>query len=552
MARGRWGWGALTFAACAIGGCGSSASRRGEPPVSNSASVDTSPRVLAPNGLQVAANLAAIDPASTDTAAVAPAGLPPPATAAASAAPVAPPPQLSTKNFWSWIWEKPRFDRSATVGYLRAGGRVSRADEPYAGTDAAPCRGHWYRVEPSGYVCAGTDGITLDLTDPTVVAASKYPPRVAPLPYAYGTTTGVALYSRVPTDADRRAVEGGGAPAKSGAELALPLGPSPPFLEGHAQAPVILPGFGPRNAPRANWAPRDTYLAFLAAFETEGRAYYLTTEEYVVPADRIEPALPSHFHGIELAAPGEPGVHLPLVWARFPPDAKVQTHVYKLADGVLAPTAVSLPYQSYAPISAPSVSVNGVAYHELLAPPDGLPNDSAAKYVVSAAESGRLDAVTALPEHVNADEIWVDVNIRQQILAVYRGQTPIYATLVSTGQGTGSKVTPSGNFRVYQKHLTAKMVAEYRPPGTVGPAAEAGYRFDDVPYVQYLVGGIAIHTAFWHNNFGVARSHGCINVSPADAQYIFNHTLPQLPPGWHGIYTGHGGIPAGTLFSLHR
>jgi len=40
---------------------------------------------------------------------------------------------------------------------------------------------------------------------------------------------------------------------------------------------------------------------------------------------------------------------------------------------------------------------------------------------------------------------------------------------------------------------------------------------------------------FWHNDFGHRRSHGCINLSPQDARYLFQFTQPILPPGWNAI-----------------
>jgi hypothetical protein len=56
-----------------------------------------------------------------------------------------------------------------------------------------------------------------------------------------------------------------------------------------------------------------------------------------------------------------------------------------------------------------------------------------------------------------------------------------------------------------------------------------------VPWVQYFSEGVALHAAFWHDEFGRARSHGCVNLSPRDAQRIFALTEPALPPGWDAI-----------------
>ncbi|MCX6060278.1 MAG: L,D-transpeptidase [Chloroflexi bacterium] len=39
---------------------------------------------------------------------------------------------------------------------------------------------------------------------------------------------------------------------------------------------------------------------------------------------------------------------------------------------------------------------------------------------------------------------------------------------------------------------------------------------------------LPIHGAFWHNDFGERRSHGCINVKPEDAKWIFRWTTPYI------------------------
>lgn len=43
-----------------------------------------------------------------------------------------------------------------------------------------------------------------------------------------------------------------------------------------------------------------------------------------------------------------------------------------------------------------------------------------------------------------------------------------------------------------------------------------------------MTGGVAIHSTFWHNNFGVWMSHGCVNATPEDAKWIFLWTEPSV------------------------
>jgi hypothetical protein len=51
---------------------------------------------------------------------------------------------------------------------------------------------------------------------------------------------------------------------------------------------------------------------------------------------------------------------------------------------------------------------------------------------------------------------------------------------------------------------------------------------------MYYWASLAVHGAYWHDGFGKARSHGCTNVPPVDARWLFRWSRPELPAGWHG------------------
>jgi hypothetical protein len=68
--------------------------------------------------------------------------------------------------------------------------------------------------------------------------------------------------------------------------------------------------------------------------------------------------------------------------------------------------------------------------------------------------------------------------------------------------------------------------------------------------VQYYDGSYALHGAFWHNNFGSEHSHGCVNLSPLDAKWLFFWTEPSLPRGWHGVWAN--AKHRGTLVAIHE
>jgi hypothetical protein len=129
------------------------------------------------------------------------------------------------------------------------------------------------------------------------------------------------------------------------------------------------------------------------------------------------------------------------------------------------------------------------------------------------------------PSTVPAGSRWVHVDLGEQTLVAYEGDRPVFATMVSTGrEGFG---TPTGTFRIQSKHVSTTMD---------DPAAGAeAYSIEDVPWTMYFEGSYALHAAFWHDRFGRPRSHGCVNLAPADARWLFEFTGPELPAGWHGM-----------------
>lgn len=134
----------------------------------------------------------------------------------------------------------------------------------------------------------------------------------------------------------------------------------------------------------------------------------------------------------------------------------------------------------------------------------------------------------AVPDGVGPDEVWLDGDIGQQVIAVMRGPTPEYVTLMSTGMAGERFETPKGEKRLFDKLLANDMVNL--------PDAPERYHVDQVPWVMHFRPRFALHGAFWHDRFGFKKSHGCVNLSAADARYIFFATEPALPDGWRAIY----------------
>lgn len=125
------------------------------------------------------------------------------------------------------------------------------------------------------------------------------------------------------------------------------------------------------------------------------------------------------------------------------------------------------------------------------------------------------------------------VNINYQTLTCYEGSREVYFCRVSTGASTGS--TPLGEMSIHWKLISVRMA---------NTSENASY---DLPGISWSSlfgsGGVAIHAATAHNDFGYPRSHGCVNCRPSDAKWIFRWTQPSvsLDPGsveWRDWTTG--------------
>ena len=110
-------------------------------------------------------------------------------------------------------------------------------------------------------------------------------------------------------------------------------------------------------------------------------------------------------------------------------------------------------------------------------------------------------------------ERWISLDLGEQTLAVYEGGRLAYATLISSGSA-GTWTRP-GTFQIVDKLVTDDMDGSYEADGS------DYYYLEDVPWVMYFDGARAIHGAYWHNGFGYPRSHGCVNLSPTDAHWLF-------------------------------
>jgi lipoprotein-anchoring transpeptidase ErfK/SrfK len=110
---------------------------------------------------------------------------------------------------------------------------------------------------------------------------------------------------------------------------------------------------------------------------------------------------------------------------------------------------------------------------------------------------------------------WIDVNIARQTVTAYVGTKPIKTVLTSTG--TRLHPTVTGTYRVYAKIPSQTMTGGSRAAGDY-------YRLPGVPNIMYFYQGYALHGTYWHRNFGHPMSHGCVNLTLADAAWFYAWT----------------------------
>ena len=129
-----------------------------------------------------------------------------------------------------------------------------------------------------------------------------------------------------------------------------------------------------------------------------------------------------------------------------------------------------------------------------------------------------------------AGEKRIEVSLANQQLTAYEGDQIVLRTAVSTGvasSGAGGlpTETPTGSFNISSK-LPAKYMGDNRLTDNLGDRFLTG-----VPWTMFFAeGGYAIHGAYWHSNFGAPMSKGCINLRPADAQWLYRWVTPTAQP----------------------
>ena len=153
--------------------------------------------------------------------------------------------------------------------------------------------------------------------------------------------------------------------------------------------------------------------------------------------------------------------------------------------------------------------------------PVAYPKDELAQ----AANSTLDQAVLGVTTNSSGEEKWIEVDLSKQQVTAWEGQKQVRQFLVSTGRWGP---TPPGTFYIWLKTKSQRMTGGSRAEGDF-------YDLPNVPNNMFFNGAIALHGAYWHNNFGHPMSHGCVNEPLADAEWMFNWAGPTMPEGQRSV-----------------
>src|SRR5574341_148099 len=122
----------------------------------------------------------------------------------------------------------------------------------------------------------------------------------------------------------------------------------------------------------------------------------------------------------------------------------------------------------------------------------------------------------------------IEIDLGEQMLTCFEGSRTVFKTRIASGTSltdpNGQEIdfsTPFGDYSVQRKRPSRRMRG--------GESFNLPYDVNGVPWVTYFTyTGAAVHGAYWHNNFGLPRSHGCINVTPDAAKWVYRWSQPYM------------------------
>lgn len=142
------------------------------------------------------------------------------------------------------------------------------------------------------------------------------------------------------------------------------------------------------------------------------------------------------------------------------------------------------------------------------------------------------EELTPISPDVPYSQKWIEVSRKWQTLTAYEDGAVVMHTNISTGVNSSfttngfSTTTPQGRHNVM-----SKMPSKHMGAGGLAGASADFTPLPGVPWTCFFAeGGYALHGTYWHNNFGVQMSRGCVNMRNEDAKWLFRWVLPESSP----------------------
>lgn len=154
------------------------------------------------------------------------------------------------------------------------------------------------------------------------------------------------------------------------------------------------------------------------------------------------------------------------------------------------------------------------------------------------------EEVAPISPEVENKLIVVDLTRSTKTLSALEDGKEVFFTYISCGginEEEHKSATPPGDHPIWRKRIGLRMG---------GGDINTGYDLPGVGWVCLFSGnGEAIHSTYWHNDFGIPKSHGCVNTRPQDAQWLFRWTSPVVDyPSGDWTAQGKGGTTVRVLF----
>jgi hypothetical protein len=257
-------------------------------------------------------------------------------------------------------------------------------------------------------------------------------------------------------------------------------------------------------------------LADVEQYIYDSRLWYMVNEGEYIEANQVAFFEPSTFRGVNVSRP----LRRPFGWIIY------DTWASPTPDSIPPADALALPRYSFVTIFEERQSGEWTWYR--IGPNRWIEQRTAA-----------LVKPSARPGGVEETDKWIEVDLFEQTLAAYEGDQMVYATLISSGLPRWQ--TEQGLFRIWTKVKQAKMSGSDGYPDY--------YFLEDVLWTMYFNRDFSLHGTYWHDRFGYPHSHGCVNLPPQDAAWLFNWTTPTTGPN---NWTFASDEDAGTWVWVHE